>query len=72
MTETDIKKAIVNCWNKNSDRVINEKDVYIAIMNREGAVLSIEGVSGYITYSSSRGFTTSITELLDLYKESEN
>ena len=72
MTETDIKKTIVNCWNNNSDKVINEKDVYIAILNREGAVLSIEGVSGYITYSSSRGFTTSITELLDLCKESEN
>lgn len=72
MNEIDIKKTIVKCWNKNSDRVINEKDVYIAILNREGAVLSIEGVSGYITYSSSRGFTTSIRELIDLYKESEN
>lgn len=72
MTEIDIKKTIVKCWNKNSDRVINIKDVYIAILNREGAVLSIEGVSGYITYSSSRGFTTSIRELIDLYKESEN
>ena len=71
MTETDIKKAIVNCWNKNSDKVINEKDVYIAILNREGAVLSIDGVSGYITYSRSKGFTTSIKELLDLCKESE-
>lgn len=72
MTETDIKKTIVKCWNKYSDRVINEKDVYIAIINREGAVLSIDGVSGYITYSSSRGFTTSIAELVDLYKESES
>lgn len=72
MTEIDIKKTIVNCWNKNSDRVITNEDVYIAILNREGAMLGIDGVSGYITYSNSKGFTTSITELLDLCKESEN
>lgn len=66
MNEIDIKKTIVKCWNKNSDRVITKKDVYIAILNREGAVLSIDGVSGYITYSNSKGFTTSIKQLADL------
>lgn len=71
MTEIDIKKAIVKCWNKHSDRKINIKDVYIAINNRKGAILGIEEVSGYIEYSHGK-FTTSITELLDLYKESES
>lgn len=65
MTEIDIKKTIVNCWNKNSDRVINIKDVYIAINNRKGALLGIEEVSGYIEYSHGK-FTTSIKQLADL------
>lgn len=70
MNEIDIKKAIVNCWNKHSDRKINIKDVYIAINNRKGAILGIEEVSGYIEYSHGK-FTTSIKQLSDLYKESD-
>lgn len=65
MNEIDIKKTIVKCWNKNSDRVINIKDVYIAINNRKGALLGIEEVSGYIEYSHGK-FTTSIKQLSDL------